>query len=665
MITTISPKKPSRPSGRKDLALIRRTAALLLLLSVVLSSVSCVGSRPGSDPVTSVENTEAAVPVLDFLAEGSGFALIRPEAASEKLLGEFIKLNRLIRDEFGAKLDVRTDWTGGGVKESEYEILFGMTSRKETSDVLSRLKSSEYTVAVEGTKIVIAGNNDDGTVAAAEYFIENILPLKSGIPADFSYVGSLNLDIESVLINGTDLRGYAIKYEAGTQYRNAAKVLSDWLSEETANTLATLSPTDAAAEHMIVLTGKGSSGKSLEYDDFGIYYRDGSLYIAGGSIRSLEAAVWSFIERYLDNRTGVIELKFGDGEVILSERAPSRDEYIADPSLLPMHWAGRWSPEDRMTDYSEKVACLMCENKDHIFTVSHRGDFLFYPENSIESIISVWRMGGDCVEIDVRFTSDGIPVLMHDATLTRMTDVAGKAGKNGLPDSKQVSDWTLAQLRELRLLDGQGNNGNVTPYLIPTLEECLKVAKGRIFFILDKQEGWRYADIPGLQPLSQPNFIYPWMEKTDNFESVLISYGTVDTSEEGTFSAEEALKLQKTVYERSGQKMFFFLRGWTSRSTADPYAKKLCEGSLTNAAVLVNGAFNPNNDSVKNAISSLAKKYPDCMFGGWTIDSEGFDVPKTWDIMYRIGLRSIMTNNMFGLVKYAARKTDATPELPG
>ena len=113
MITTISPKKPSRPSGRKDLALIRRTAALLLLLSVVLSSVSCVGSRPGSDPVTSVENTEAAVPVLDFLAEGSGFALIRPEAASEKLLGEFIKLNRLIRDEFGAQLDVRTDWTGG------------------------------------------------------------------------------------------------------------------------------------------------------------------------------------------------------------------------------------------------------------------------------------------------------------------------------------------------------------------------------------------------------------------------------------------------------------------------------------------------------------------------------------------------------------------------
>ncbi|MBP5174181.1 MAG: glycerophosphodiester phosphodiesterase family protein, partial [Clostridia bacterium] len=336
---------------------------------------------------------------------------------------------------------------------------------------------------------------------------------------------------------------------------------------------------------------------------------------------------------------------------------PDRDAYIADPSLMPVHWNGLWEPSERMLDWDGKVAALMCTDKDHLFTVSHRGDFLYYPENSIEAMISVWLMGGDCVEIDIHYTKDGVPVVIHDATLTRTTDFSTKAGKNGLPSSANVSDWTLDQIRQLRLLDCQGGSGTeVTPYLLPTLEEAMIAAKGRFFIILDKQAEWRYADIPGLQPKSAERFIYPLMKSTGNFESILISYGTVDTSEEGTLDAAEALKIQKYFYDNDGQKTYFYLRGWTARGTAEPYAKKLAAGSLTNSAVLVNGAFDPNNNSVLSTIKSLCNNNPGTMFGGWTIDSNGYDCEQYWKVMYNAGMRSIMTNNMFALVQFAATK---------
>ena len=86
-----------------------------------------------------------------------------------------------------------------------------------------------------------------------------------------------------------------------------------------------------------------------------------------------------------------VSLTFSGPETLFSFSMPDRDAYIADPSLMPVHWNGLWEPSERMLDWDGKVASLMCTDKDHLFTVAHRGDFLYYPENSIESMISVWK----------------------------------------------------------------------------------------------------------------------------------------------------------------------------------------------------------------------------------------------------------------------------------
>ncbi|WP_338701061.1 glycerophosphodiester phosphodiesterase [Streptomyces sp. Q6] len=55
-----------------------------------------------------------------------------------------------------------------------------------------------------------------------------------------------------------------------------------------------------------------------------------------------------------------------------------------------------------------------------VTAVAHRGDPYRVRENTLPSLRSALERGADAVEIDVRLTRDGVPVLLHDATLERL-----------------------------------------------------------------------------------------------------------------------------------------------------------------------------------------------------------------------------------------------------
>ena len=111
------------------------------------------------------------------------------------------------------------------------------------------------------------------------------------------------------------------------------------------------------------------------------------------------------------------------------------------------------------------------ENKE-IMVVAHRGDWRHAPENSLQAIQNCIEMGVDMVEIDIRETKDGELVLMHDKTIDRTTNGKGF-----------VKDWTLADLKTLKLVDGLNK---ATQHTIPTLEEALLLTKDKILVNLDK-----------------------------------------------------------------------------------------------------------------------------------------------------------------------------------
>lgn len=95
--------------------------------------------------------------------------------------------------------------------------------------------------------------------------------------------------------------------------------------------------------------------------------------------------------------------------------------------------------------------------------VAHRGggrtsDLLPASENSVEIIKMASRFGATGIEIDVRLTSDGVPVIYHDGTLNERL-----IQKNGLVGP--IEAYSYAQLTALvRLINGER---------IPTLAEAL------------------------------------------------------------------------------------------------------------------------------------------------------------------------------------------------
>ena len=87
--------------------------------------------------------------------------------------------------------------------------------------------------------------------------------------------------------------------------------------------------------------------------------------------------------------------------------------------------------------------------------VAHKGDWRNFPENSLLGINSCINMGVDIIEVDFNVTKDGVPVLLHDTNLRRMTDADTLV---------YIADTTWAQAKKYSLEDGQGNKG--TNYIL-------------------------------------------------------------------------------------------------------------------------------------------------------------------------------------------------------
>jgi glycerophosphoryl diester phosphodiesterase len=111
-------------------------------------------------------------------------------------------------------------------------------------------------------------------------------------------------------------------------------------------------------------------------------------------------------------------------------------------------------------------------SKHKFIVVSHRGDHTAAPENTLAAYENAIKAEADYVEIDLRTTSDGQLVIMHDGNIDRMTNGKGK-----------LSSFTLEGLRKLTVQDK--NHPEWGTQQIPLFDEVLKVCKGRINIYLD------------------------------------------------------------------------------------------------------------------------------------------------------------------------------------
>ena len=108
--------------------------------------------------------------------------------------------------------------------------------------------------------------------------------------------------------------------------------------------------------------------------------------------------------------------------------------------------------------------------------IAHRGYPTVHPENTLSSFQAALDARYSHLELDVHLSKDGIPVVIHDATINRMCNGKGR-----------VKDYTLEELKRFTVGERE---------TIPTLEEALRLCQGRISVFLElKQIGQAYEGI--------------------------------------------------------------------------------------------------------------------------------------------------------------------------
>lgn len=118
-----------------------------------------------------------------------------------------------------------------------------------------------------------------------------------------------------------------------------------------------------------------------------------------------------------------------------------------------------------MSVYDINGNIIGIDNGEHfVKATAHRGYSAEAPENTLPAFILAKKKGFDIVETDVAFTSDGIPVLLHDTTVDRTSNGTGN-----------ISALTFEQVRAMDF--GSWKSSEYAGTQIPTFEEFISLCR--------------------------------------------------------------------------------------------------------------------------------------------------------------------------------------------
>lgn len=497
------------------------TLLLSLLLAALMILSSCDGGE--SDVTTTPEVVETTTPDAPPIAITSGgtteYKLIRSEKSSSVVTDAFVRLRNVFSEKYGVKIEVSDDFIMPNKEAHPYEIAVGKVNREESAQALEGVGYNDAVIAYIGNRLMITGHSDEAIVRAVDLFIEKYLTEgELTVNSTLRVVEAAEYEKPGVTIGGVPLTDYVIVY--GSSYKDAAAEVANRLGVLTGAVIRTQGEKDTPAAHEIAIGAASRFASKIpaeRIDDF--YISEGGagahLYISANNKTAVEMACSRLCKMIAEGD----KTEYAISDLALHYELPASRDYVNDIESLPLHWELEFNTPEWMLDYDEKYAASM-DPAGRLMSCAHRGDMVYYPENSIEGIISAIMMGCDMVEIDPRLTKDGVFILLHDATLTRTTNFEEMAGKNGLPKSANVADWTYEQLMQLNLKTGTGGaSAKLTPYKIPTLDEAFKVCANRIFIRLDVKGPT--DDTPFW------NFekdIWPLMQKYESYSNVIYTW---------------------------------------------------------------------------------------------------------------------------------------------
>lgn len=177
--------------------------------------------------------------------------------------------------------------------------------------------------------------------------------------------------------------------------------------------------------------------------------------------------------------------------------------------------------------------------------VAHRGYALRYPENTLTAFRAALDAGADCVEMDVQIAADGVPVVLHDADIQRVS------GRNG-----QVHRLNSDALRRVSVHEPDRLGNRFLGETIPTLADACRVLADlppSLVFIEVKDDTLEHHQLPAVMqrilrdsaPLGRRRVIVSFLDnvvqQAASLEDIAIGWVLTDY---GTASLERARTLE-------------------------------------------------------------------------------------------------------------------------
>lgn len=172
-------------------------------------------------------------------------------------------------------------------------------------------------------------------------------------------------------------------------------------------------------------------------------------------------------------------------------------------------------------DCPTPAALLRCDGV--VINIAHRGGRRVRPEHTLVAYEQALVDGADVLELDIHATSDGVLVVMHDATIDRTTDGSGA-----------IKEMTFA---EIRMFDAGYNfttdDGATYPYrgmglVVPTLQEVFE-AHPDVPYVIEIKQG-------------EPSIV-------DDFVAMTRDHGVIDQINGASFDDDVLVELREAAPE--------------------------------------------------------------------------------------------------------------------
>lgn len=156
--------------------------------------------------------------------------------------------------------------------------------------------------------------------------------------------------------------------------------------------------------------------------------------------------------------------------------------------VLPFHWPflAALLPFVLMAANAraaEATSATGLVGSDRVLVIAHRGDSKAAPENTLPAFASAIKAGADLVELDYHHSADGVPIVIHDATLDRTTDVQQRWQIDKVP----VLAKTVTELRQLDA--GQWFGRQFSGTRLPTLDEAIDCIQAGSMTLIERKAG--------------------------------------------------------------------------------------------------------------------------------------------------------------------------------